>query len=506
MKSKKSSVLKYVAPAVAAYALLLCLLVLSERSRPDAQIVSLPGALWYSLVTLTTVGYGDMTPVSPVGRLIGGLFMLMSTGLLALLIGVIVSTVTGRLHPLLKLWLHRRDTWHVFSSESAAARALASRLEDGLIVFCNAGARSIDGALCVRTTPEQLLHAPHAKDGPRVLFAMDDDPAANERLATALKDLPVQIYCRSDGLDEHLPSNISAFSDDTCAARLYWQSRPWRVSGERGALIGNGCFPRALLTQGLLTAPPGCTLELFGDWSEWRHLHAALKDCPDMAIRLEFHPEPWHACREIIECADRLVLCDDTPELNRHALCQLRRWCVIQGEIHARCPRGLQEAWYFGEPDALFTPELVMRQALSARAMRLHELYRRSVDYPVPEWEALSEFLKRSNLAAADHLLTKIRLLLPEADVREITPETCRRAVQRYESAGQEMIERCRRIEHARWCLFHALYGWRYAPTRDNALRRHPMLVPYAQLDEAERHKDDNAWLLIGQLAKEEDH
>ena len=84
--------------ALAVYALLLELLVWAERGG-DNPIDTLPKALWYSLVTLTTVGYGDYTPQTLPGRLIGLVFLLMSTGLLALLIGLIAASFTDRLLP-----------------------------------------------------------------------------------------------------------------------------------------------------------------------------------------------------------------------------------------------------------------------------------------------------------------------------------------------------------------------------------------------------------------------
>ena len=52
---------------------------------------SLPDALWWSVVTLTTVGFGDISPVSPGGRLIGVVLMFFGIGVL----GMFTATIAG---------------------------------------------------------------------------------------------------------------------------------------------------------------------------------------------------------------------------------------------------------------------------------------------------------------------------------------------------------------------------------------------------------------------------
>ena len=59
------------------YAVLLILLVLSEKDQPGAHIHTIGDAVWYSLVTISTVGYGDVTPVSHAGHIIGIIFLLI---------------------------------------------------------------------------------------------------------------------------------------------------------------------------------------------------------------------------------------------------------------------------------------------------------------------------------------------------------------------------------------------------------------------------------------------
>ncbi len=69
------------------------LLVYFESHSPDSSIHSLADGLWFSLVTLTTVGYGDMYPVTPIGKIIGSAYILLSVGLIGFLIGNISSRI-----------------------------------------------------------------------------------------------------------------------------------------------------------------------------------------------------------------------------------------------------------------------------------------------------------------------------------------------------------------------------------------------------------------------------
>jgi voltage-gated potassium channel len=63
----------------------------AEGGHPDANIRSAGDALWWGLVTITTVGYGDRFPVSPVGRFIGVFLLLAGIGLFSVLTGFIAN-------------------------------------------------------------------------------------------------------------------------------------------------------------------------------------------------------------------------------------------------------------------------------------------------------------------------------------------------------------------------------------------------------------------------------
>jgi voltage-gated potassium channel Kch len=67
-------------------------LILSIEIRaPDGNIKDASDALWYTYVTVTTVGYGDRFPVTNVGRLLGVLIMTVGVGLFGTLTGFLAN-------------------------------------------------------------------------------------------------------------------------------------------------------------------------------------------------------------------------------------------------------------------------------------------------------------------------------------------------------------------------------------------------------------------------------
>ncbi len=65
-----------------------------ERTAGNKQFASLKDALWWSVVTLTTVGYGDKYPVTTLGRFFASVIMFMGVGIIALPAGIIGSALT----------------------------------------------------------------------------------------------------------------------------------------------------------------------------------------------------------------------------------------------------------------------------------------------------------------------------------------------------------------------------------------------------------------------------
>ncbi len=65
------------------------LIYVAEHEAQPTAFPSIPETLWWSIITLTTVGYGDVSPITAAGKLIGALTALMGVCTVALLTGIV---------------------------------------------------------------------------------------------------------------------------------------------------------------------------------------------------------------------------------------------------------------------------------------------------------------------------------------------------------------------------------------------------------------------------------
>jgi voltage-gated potassium channel len=72
------------------------------KAQPDVFPNALSG-LWWAVITLTTVGYGDIYPVTPLGQLIASFFALLSIALISIPTGIISAGFIARDEPKQKM-------------------------------------------------------------------------------------------------------------------------------------------------------------------------------------------------------------------------------------------------------------------------------------------------------------------------------------------------------------------------------------------------------------------
>jgi voltage-gated potassium channel len=74
------------------------LIHLAERGAQPEKFGTIPDAMWWSLVTLGTIGYGDAVPVTPAGKLVAALTILCSFVMVALPVGIIATAFSEQIH------------------------------------------------------------------------------------------------------------------------------------------------------------------------------------------------------------------------------------------------------------------------------------------------------------------------------------------------------------------------------------------------------------------------
>ena len=88
------------------------------EAQPDS-FESIPQSLWWAITTMATVGYGDMAPITPIGRLIGGIAMVFGIAMFAVPAGILASGFAEE--------LRKRD--FVVNWQSVARVPLFARLD-----------------------------------------------------------------------------------------------------------------------------------------------------------------------------------------------------------------------------------------------------------------------------------------------------------------------------------------------------------------------------------------
>jgi voltage-gated potassium channel len=104
-----------------------CGIYLIEHDIQPDKFGSIPAAMWWAMATLTTVGYGDVVPITPLGKLFGGIITLVSMGMVAIPTGLLASSFSEQVRKRRQFF---EDAVHEHIDGGALSDAQRTHLEE----------------------------------------------------------------------------------------------------------------------------------------------------------------------------------------------------------------------------------------------------------------------------------------------------------------------------------------------------------------------------------------
>lgn len=104
------------------FVLILCIIlgtVMYLVESKESGFTSIPRSVYWAIVTLTTVGYGDIAPITPLGQFIASIIMIMGYGIIAVPTGIVSSEMTR---------INKKD---VHTNTQSCSNCLDSSHQDG---------------------------------------------------------------------------------------------------------------------------------------------------------------------------------------------------------------------------------------------------------------------------------------------------------------------------------------------------------------------------------------
>jgi len=106
-----------------------------EKNVEGSTFESIPASFWYTIVTMTTLGYGDMVPYTALGKIIGGVCSLSGVLVIALPVPVIVSNFSRIYHQNQRA--DKRRAQKVSRKQNTAKNAISQRSEINVFKLIN---------------------------------------------------------------------------------------------------------------------------------------------------------------------------------------------------------------------------------------------------------------------------------------------------------------------------------------------------------------------------------
>ncbi len=194
------------------------LIYVMEANNPDSPINSLFDAFYWALVTISTVGFGDIVPITDAGRAIAMIIIVAGVAVLSFFTSIIVSAFNEKLGEMRENKsvqdLHKLKSFYLICGYSDTARIVASRLSRNgeNVVVLDQNAKKVEeaklrGLIGIEGDPTQLSSYKKFKinfeERVRAILCLEEDDVLNVYIALTIRSISRKINVISVAQDEH---------------------------------------------------------------------------------------------------------------------------------------------------------------------------------------------------------------------------------------------------------------------------------------------------------------
>lgn len=93
MVASRRKITVFLSAVISVVIILGAIMYIIEGSRSDSDFTSIPKSVYWAIVTLTTVGYGDISPQTPLGQGIASMIMILGYSIIAIPTGIVTAEI-----------------------------------------------------------------------------------------------------------------------------------------------------------------------------------------------------------------------------------------------------------------------------------------------------------------------------------------------------------------------------------------------------------------------------
>ena len=513
MKNNTSKKIKRLALVLLMVILVSLSIFIVENAAKNEGFNNIFDAIWYMLVTLSTVGYGDIYPKTIIGRLLASVLVILTPVILIYILNVIWDLLAGNI--ILRLYLSKKNHWYIFDElNNESKRVIDSVLlnkNNDYIVVCKSVNKEveylsneyIDNKKVFNIDLEYSYFIKKNSEVKIFLISKGNDAdklAKAKSIESKVHELNknVNIYVTSNMHFDYISNNIHVFNVHKAIAQSLINEFNKEFKDENIILAGEGeifeYIFENLIINNVYNNNQMNEYYIVENSENFKKKHYKILDYINNTEKESFRDKIILINdlydRTILGKANTILLCYEDNK-NIEILNDINKYFNNHANIYIKYSNNIDiqidRIKFFGNNEEIFTYDKIVNESLYDNAKKLNDKYKKM--YGGKGWEELESFKKESNIASCNHLNVKMRI------VDEMTSNKEDSYINKYNNLSKEEKFKLYEIEHERWSRFHYIYNWEYAEKRNDADRKHNLLVPFYKLSEEDKVKNEQSYM-----------